>query len=225
MPGTRSLSRTVSVTYSRRRDARWVYRSERSPVSEPEKGSGMQADSSVPNMHQRQRSRKQLRKDICYNVTPLITSQLNMTEILSVLKQDIRPKVRATSETGRRGEQLAAEYLEADGYRLVLSNFTVPVGRNTRGVAVTGEIDIVAVDGDTLCFVEVKTRTSDEFAAPIATVTLRKQRQITRTARIYRRIFGLRGMPYRYDIVSLVLPKNEEPKIELVKGFWSESKF
>ena len=148
-----------------------------------------------------------------------------MAEILSVLKQDIRPALRATSETGRRGERLAAEYLEANGYRLVLSNFTVPIGRNTRGVAVTGEIDIVAVDGETLCFVEVKTRTSDEFAAPVATITLRKQRQITRTARIYRRVFGLREMPYRYDVVSLVLGISDGPRIELIKGFWTESKF
>src|SRR5688572_15910936 len=148
-----------------------------------------------------------------------------MAEILSVLKQDIRPKVRATSETGRQGERIAADYLKAYGYRLVLSNFKVPIGRNTRGVAVTGEIDIVAVDGETLCFVEVKTKTSDEFAAPIATVTLRKQRQIIRTARVYRRIFDLREMPHRYDVVSLVLKPRTEPRIELIKGFWSESKF
>jgi len=148
-----------------------------------------------------------------------------MTEILSVLKQDIRPTVLTTSETGRRGESLAAEFLEANGYRLVLSNFKVPIGRNTKGVAVTGEIDIVAIDDETLCFVEVKTRTSDAFAAPIATVTLRKQRQIIRTAKIYRRIFDLREMAYRYDVVSLVLGYATQPRIELVKGFWSESKF
>ena len=136
-----------------------------------------------------------------------------------------RPSTVKTVSLGTRGESLAAEYLEANGYRLVLSNFTVPIGRNSRGVAVTGEIDIVAVDGETLCFVEVKTKTSDEFAAPIATVTVRKQRQITRTARIYRRVFGLREMPYRYDVVSLVLGRSSEPRIELIKGFWTESKF
>jgi putative endonuclease len=148
-----------------------------------------------------------------------------MAEFLSVLKQDIRPNVRATSETGRRGEQFAAEFLTANGYRLVLSNFKVPIGRNTRGVAVSGEIDIVAIDDERLCFVEVKTRTSDDFAAPIATVTLRKQRQIIRTAKIYRRIFDLKEMPYRYDVVSLVLEARAEPRVELIKGFWSESKF
>jgi putative endonuclease len=148
-----------------------------------------------------------------------------MAEILSVLKQDIRPTVRATSETGRRGERLAAEFLEANGYRLVLSNFKVPIGRNRRGAAVTGEIDIVAIDGETLCFVEVKSKTSDDYASPLATVDVRKQRQITRTARVYRRIFGLTQMQYRYEVVLLVFQPDTDAKIELVKGFWSETKF
>lgn len=148
-----------------------------------------------------------------------------MTEILSILKQDIRPRLRPTSETGTLGERLAAEYLEANGYRLVLSNFKVPIGRNTRGVAVTGEIDIVALEGDVLCFVEVKTKASRDFAAPIAAVNLRKQRQITRTARIYRRIFRLQEMQYRYDVVSVVRKQDRPAEIELIKGFWSESKF
>lgn len=148
-----------------------------------------------------------------------------MAEILSVLKQDIRPAVRATSEIGSRGERLAAEYLESSGYRLVMRNFKVPIGRNTRGVAVTGEIDIIALDGDVLCFIEVKTKRSAEFADPIATVTLRKQRQITRTARVYLRIFGLHEIERRYDVVSLILGQDRRPQIELTKGFWSPARF
>ncbi len=148
-----------------------------------------------------------------------------MTEILSILEQDIRHEPRATSVTGIRGERIAAAFLESEGYRLVLSNFKVPIGRNTRGVAVTGEIDIVALDEDILCFVEVKTKTSDEFASPFAAVNLRKQRQITRTARVYRRVFGLREMSFRFDVVSIVLAKDSTPKIELIKGLWSEGKF
>jgi hypothetical protein len=54
---------------------------------------------------------------------------------------------------------------------------------------------------------------------------LRKQRQIIRTARVYRRIFALSEMTYRYDVVTLVMAPNDEPKVELIKGFWSESKF
>lgn len=134
-------------------------------------------------------------------------------------------------ELGRRGEKLAAILLESEGYTLVASNFTLPVGRNTRGAIVNGEIDIIAYDCATLCFVEVKTRTSDDFAAPEANVDRRKQRQITRAARAYRRMFGLQGSDYRYDVVSVVLPKeNEEgkmptPKIELFKSFWTDAKF
>src|SRR5687767_4712890 len=148
-----------------------------------------------------------------------------MSEFLSILKEEESPVASPTAETGRRGEELAAEFLEVNGYRLVLANFTTPIGRNRRGATVTGEIDIVALDGDMLCFIEVKAKTSDDFSAPLATVTRRKQRQITRTARVYQRIFGLQEMARRFDVVSIVLPPNSEPRLELVQSFWSESKF
>ncbi|HYG82680.1 MAG TPA: YraN family protein, partial [Pyrinomonadaceae bacterium] len=96
---------------------------------------------------------------------------------------------------GRRGERLAAEHLERLGYALVASNFALPVGRNLRGAVVRAEIDLVAYEAETLCFVEVKTRASDWFAAPEANVDLRKQRQIARAARAYRRTFGLTDEP------------------------------
>jgi putative endonuclease len=126
---------------------------------------------------------------------------------------------------GEIGEQLAAERLVQNGYRIVITNFKVPVGRNSKGVAVTGEIDIVALDGETLCFVEVKTRRSDEFAPATRNVDLRKQRQITRTAKVYRRIFDLWGMPHRFDVVTVIMPKHADPVIEIIKGFWSEAAF
>lgn len=125
---------------------------------------------------------------------------------------------------GSRGEEFAAAYLERAGYRLVVKNFKVPVGRNSRGAEVTGEIDIVALDGETLCFVEVKTRVSADLFAPIVSVDTRKQRQITRTAKIYRRVFGVWDMPFRYDVVSVVL-SDDRPVIELTKGFWTDAKF
>jgi putative endonuclease len=134
-------------------------------------------------------------------------------------------------ELGRRGEMLAAGYLERAGYRLVASNFTLPVGRNLRGALIHAEIDIVAYEGATLCFVEVKTRRSDWFAAPEANVDLRKQRQITRAARHYRRMFGLTGTPYRYDVVSVILPAPDTDtpppaaRLELLRNFWTDEKF
>jgi putative endonuclease len=133
---------------------------------------------------------------------------------------------------GARGERLAAARLEQLGYTLVASNFTLPVGRSLRGALVHAEIDLVAYDGATLCFVEVKTRASDWFAAPEANVDLRKQRQVSRAARAYRRMFGLNDAPYRFDVVSVVLPQTDvgegaatRPRLEVLRNFWTDEKF
>lgn len=148
-----------------------------------------------------------------------------MAEDLSITFQNKRPATRSSTRVGEKGEQLAAEFLEKNNYRIVLTNFKVPVGRNSNGAEVTGEVDIIALDRDTLCFVEVKTRMANDFAEPSAAVTLRKQRQITRTARVYRRIFDLTEMQYRYDVVSIVLGHFGDPAIELLQGFWNDQKF
>jgi len=148
-----------------------------------------------------------------------------MAEIFSLDFQDKHSDVPDTRRVGEAGEKLAARFLIKNGYRLVLANFKVPIGRNSRGVSVTGEIDLIAFDADVLCFVEVKTRSSAEFAAPIAAVDIRKQRQITRTARMYRKTFRLAGIKFRYDVVSIILKKDKQPDIEIFKGFWNETKF
>src|SRR5688572_15973137 len=106
-----------------------------------------------------------------------------MSEVLSIIQENNLGPGELTSRLGRKGEALASEYLVRQGYRLVIANFKAPVGRNTKGVQVTGEIDIIALDGETLCFVEVKTRRSDEFTPVIANVDARKQRQIIRSAK------------------------------------------
>jgi len=127
-------------------------------------------------------------------------------------------------ETGDRGERLAAEFLEKNGYRIVMANFEAPIGRNSREVQIIGEIDIVALDGDTLCFVEVKTRRDLEFAGPLSNVDLRKQRTVTRTARAYRRIFSVSEIKYRFDVVTVV-GDDDNSTVELHQAFWTESKF
>jgi putative endonuclease len=147
-----------------------------------------------------------------------------MSEVFSLISE-VGPSLRPTELLGQQGEALAADFLSANGYRIVLTNFKVPVGRNSQGAQVTGEIDIIALDEETLCFVEVKTRRSADFTPVITAVDLRKQRQITRTARIYRRIFRVFEMPYRFDVVAIVMPASGEPEIELSRGFWDESKF
>jgi putative endonuclease len=141
------------------------------------------------------------------------------------LFQDKHFREETTSSFGERGERLALEYLLKQNYRVVCANFKTPVGRNRRGAVVTGEIDLIAYDGERLCFIEVKTRSSEEFASPLAAVDLRKQRQIIRAARAYRKIFHLRGERVRYDVISIVIEDEAKPKIELFKNYFSESRF
>jgi putative endonuclease len=148
-----------------------------------------------------------------------------MSQILPLNDQASLVSPPATTETGRIGEDLAARFLTRQGYRLVVANFKAPVGRNSKGVQVTGEIDLIALDGDVLCFIEVKTRSSEDFAPIITAVDRRKQRQITRTARVYRKIFAIRNINYRFDVVTVLRSDGRKPQIELKKGFWQESGF
>jgi len=168
---------------------------------------------------------KTLVKNLLIFVRFIYIIPLKMSEILSLNIQNKHSFQSKTSRIGQLGEELAARFLLKNGFHLVLSNFKVPVGRNRLGAPVSGEIDLIAFDEDVLCFVEVKTRSSEFFAAPIAAVDLRKQRQITRTARMYRKIFRLDWVRFRYDVVSIVLNENAKPKIEIFKGFWNENKF
>jgi len=126
------------------------------------------------------------------------------------------------SSLGDLGESYAAAYLDQLGYRLVAANFTLPVGRNLRGAIINAEIDLIAYDADTLCFIEVKTRASDWFAPPQVNVDKRKRRQITRAARVYRQMLGIENEPHRFDVVTIVLTNNSTPQIDLLRNFWTE---
>jgi putative endonuclease len=130
-------------------------------------------------------------------------------------------KSSPTIELGQLGEAYAAAYLEQLGYRLAAANFTVPVGRNLRGAVVNAEIDLIGYDGDILCFVEVKTRTSDWFAPPQANVDLRKRRQLARAARAYRHLFDLEDSPYRFDVVTVLLSDVESPRVDLLRNYFT----
>jgi putative endonuclease len=141
------------------------------------------------------------------------------------LFQDKHFTGETTSSFGERGERLALAHLLKENYRVVCANFKTPVGRNRRGAIITGEIDLIAYDESFLCFVEVKTRSSDEFASPLAAVDLRKQRQIIRAARMYRRIFHLQAAKIRYDVVGIILKNDAKPEIELFKNYFGERKF
>jgi putative endonuclease len=159
-----------------------------------------------------------------------LTGKLLDTAHLAAARSDA-PALAPHLALGQRGERLAADFLLGHGFRLVASNFKLNVGRGRLGALVQAEIDLVAYEGTTLCFIEVKTRSSDWFAAPEANVDLRKQRQITRAARAYRRLLGVAYTPHRFDVVSVILPPPDDsgqappPRLELLRNFWTEEKF
>jgi putative endonuclease len=130
---------------------------------------------------------------------------------------------------GAYGEGLVAEYLTSHGYRLVAANYTAPIGRSLSGRVVTGEIDLIAYDESgaepVLAFIEVKTRSRADYALPQAAVDRRKQRQILRASRVYRRLLQLGDEPHRYDVASVIVSQKLAPEIMLLKGYFSESTF
>lgn len=97
---------------------------------------------------------------------------------------------------GRAGEDVACSYLEARGYRIVARNVRYSVG----------EVDIVARDGETLVFVEVRTRRSREHDEIGETVTPAKQRRVTRAALRYLRKHPGPGRPLRFDVITVSWP-------------------
>ena len=106
---------------------------------------------------------------------------------------------------GARGERIAARTLKRAGYRLVAKNYTCPAG----------EIDLIAVDHDTVVFVEVKTRASDRDADPEVNVHRRKQSQIVRAARFYLAANkAAQDCPCRFDVLAVVVDQKRKPVVE-----------
>ena len=98
------------------------------------------------------------------------------------------------NETGILGEQLAVRFLKGKSYHILAQNW-----RYKRA-----EIDIIAKDGDTLVFVEVKTRTTDAFGTPDAFVTARKKQFMQTAANVYMEEIG-HDWAIRFDIVAVLL--------------------
>ena len=110
---------------------------------------------------------------------------------------------------GQRCEEFAAEYLRQQGYRVIERNVRMRFG----------EIDAVARDGATLCFVEVRARSSTRFGWPEESVTPLKRRRLVRLAQGYlQRLRGSPG-PVRFDVLSILLGPDGAPgRVRLTKG-------
>jgi putative endonuclease len=103
----------------------------------------------------------------------------------------------AEISTGKRGEDIAQRYLQRQGL--------IVVARNWRPRSSAGELDLVAWAGETLVFVEVKTRGTGEFGAPDRAVDREKRGHLWRAAREYARRAGVDPERIRFDIVSVTL--------------------
>ena len=109
---------------------------------------------------------------------------------------------------GETGETLACRYLRKNGYKVLYRNF-----RGRSG----GEIDIVCRDDDTLVFVEVKTRSREDFGRPVEAVTHEQQQRISRGALAWLRMLYNPDILFRFDVVEVTMSDRTEPRIEIVR--------
>ena len=122
---------------------------------------------------------------------------------LRAILSDWRSRYFPRKSLGNRGERAAARYLRRKGYKIVAR------GSRLR----PGELDLVAVDGRTVVFVEVKTRRSDQYGNPAEAVDLHKQRRLTRLAVTYLKRHGLLEYPARFDVVAITWPEDRRRPI------------
>ncbi len=125
---------------------------------------------------------------------------------------DLRHRARRKSlpveaVNGRRGEDLAHRLLRRRGFTVVARNYRPPSGG--------GEIDLIAYDGATLVFVEVKTRATADFGAPEEAVDQEKRTFLERAARDYARRREVNWNEVRFDVVNIIL--GQPPRVELRK--------
>ena len=96
---------------------------------------------------------------------------------------------------GKLGEHAAKKYLQRQGLKFLTANFRSP----------RGEIDLIFRDRDCLVFVEVKTRSSEDWARPAAAVNAERRRRLTRAALDYLRLLDNPPVKLRFDIVEVLL--------------------
>ena len=122
--------------------------------------------------------------------------------------------MQSPSQTlGVLGEELAYHYLLKKGYKVLLRNYVSPLG----------EIDLIAKEKGALVFVEIKTRSSDAMGSPAEGVTYFKRRQIVKSAQYYVKRYGIHRVPCRFDVVSVLLPKEGEAILDIIENAFGEN--
>jgi putative endonuclease len=115
--------------------------------------------------------------------------------------------VNRRQKFGRRSEELAVSHLKKRGYKILERNYRTRLG----------EIDIIARDGRSLAFVEVKARKSTSFGNPKWAVTPKKQMKISMVALEYLKRTGQSNAKARFDVVTIIADKTE-PHVELIQN-------
>ncbi len=110
-------------------------------------------------------------------------------------------------DQGRWAEDLAVQWLIKNRYR--------PLERNYRNLF--GEIDIIAKDGQTLCFIEVRSRSTTDHGHPFESISMAKQEKLIRTAQGYLARQDNLDNDCRFDIVAVTPQENGEPIVEIIK--------
>ncbi len=132
---------------------------------------------------------------------------------LAALATDWRDRITSSKsehlQRGASGEKLAARFLRQQRYKILHRNFRGHSG---------GEIDIVCRDGDTLVFVEVKTRGSEDFGRPYETIRSDQKRRISRGALAWLRMLDNPDILFRFDVVEVLMSDLAEPQIELIRN-------
>jgi putative endonuclease len=113
---------------------------------------------------------------------------------------------------GASGEKLACKFLRKHGYKVLYRNFRGRTG---------GEIDIICRDADTLVFVEVKTRSTEDFGRPLEAIHRDQQNRIARGALAWLRMLDDPEILFRFDVVEVVIAAGVEPRLELIKNAFS----
>jgi putative endonuclease len=137
-----------------------------------------------------------------------------MFEAIVTWLESLFGKQRNPMDTlGPKGENVAAKFLRNLGYRILERNFRCRAG----------EVDIIARDGKSLVFVEVKTR-KDSDPEPEQQVNEEKMKQVTKVAEYYLGRFGIPQPPVRFDVVAVIWPRNQEPIIRHITDAFGETK-
>jgi putative endonuclease len=113
---------------------------------------------------------------------------------------------------GKRGENLACQFLRKNGYKILYRNFRGRTG---------GEIDVVCRDRDTLVFVEVKTRTGEDFGRPFEAIDRAQRKRISRGGLAWLRLLDDPDILFRFDVVEVIIAEGAEPRLELIQNAFS----